>query len=569
VKVLGVNGWPDRGHHAAACLLDDGALIAFAEEERFTRTKNAPNTAPAQATAFCLEKAGIGLDDIDVVAFGWDLPRLHRDRKLPWTVSDADFLDTLVPRRMFPRRRDPELVFVPHHLAHGASAYHFAAADSAAVLVMDGQGETESTSLMHGRGGKLAILECLPPSWSFGYLYEAVCEYVGLRWNDAGKLMGLAGHGRRHELPVLTVDGTDVRFHDVPRDLRSSVTADEHGEILGFWRRRLPEILSAPGNYRTGAGSKPGCTRRDPFEFRDLAASVQWALERAVTALATRAVELTGEGSLVLAGGVALNASANGALLDHPMITDLFVQPVAHDSGVSLGAAAYVAAAGGDRIQPMAGTVALGPEFSPDQARQALDSAGIAYSAVDEPPRATADLIAGGKVVGWFQGRAEAGPRALGHRSILALPNDAGLRDHINRDVKQREMWRPFAPSMLRDAAARYLGRDASFPYMIVATDVPADMQPTIAGVVHADGTTRPQTVSPQVDPLYAALLAAVGEGTGHPVVLNTSFNGRDEPIVGSPADAIAAFRAMPLDALVIGPYIAARERQSWPGDRA
>lgn len=565
MKVLGVNGWPDRSHHAAACLLDDGVLVAFAEEERFTRKKNAPNTAPVQATVFCLEAAGIGLDDIDVVAFGWDLPRLYRDRGLLWTVSDADFLDMLVPRRVFPRRRDPELAFIPHHLAHGASAYYLADADSAAVLVMDGQGEAESTSLAHGRGGKLTILESLPPSWSLGYLYEAVCEYVGLRWNDAGKLMGLAGHGRRHELPVLTVDGTEVRFPGVPWDLRSSVAPDEHGEMLNFWRRRLPEVLSAPGNYRISAGSDPCGVRQDPFDFRDLATSVQWALEQAVMALATRAIELTGEQSLLLAGGVSLNASANGTLLDHPSITDLFVQPIAHDSGVSLGAAAYVAATGGDRIHPMAGSVALGPEFSPDQVRHALGSVGIVYSRVDEPSRAAADLIAGGKVIGWFQGRAEVGPRALGHRSILSMPNDVGLRDHINRDVKEREMWRPFAPSMLRDAAARYLGRDASFPYMIVATDVPADIQPAIAGVVHADGTTRPQTVSPEVDPLYAALLAAVGEHTGHPVVLNTSFNGRDEPIVGSPTDAIEAFRAMPLDALVIGPYVAAREQQFWP----
>jgi predicted NodU family carbamoyl transferase len=568
VKVLGINGWPDRSHHAAACVLDDGVLVAFAEEERFTRRKNAPNAAPIQAAKFCLETAGIGLDSIEVVAFGWDLPRLHRDRGLPWTATDADFLDNLLPSRMFSRRRDPELVFVPHHLAHGASAYYLADLSSAAILVMDGQGETESISLAHGRDGKLSILESLPPSWSLGYLYEAVCEYVGLGSNDAGKLMGLAGHGRRYELPVLTVDGTDVRFPGVPPNLRSIVAPDEHDEMLSFWRRRLPEVLSVPGNYRTGTGSRRGTTR-DPADYRDLAASVQWALERAVTALATRALELTGERSLVLAGGVALNASANGVLLDHPSVTNLFVQPIAHDSGVSLGAAAYVAAAGADRIQPMGDTTALGPQFSPDQARRALDSVGIAYSRVEEPWRTAADLIAGGKVIGWFQGRAEAGPRALGHRSILALPSDVALRDHINRDVKRREMWRPFAPSMPRDASARYLGRDEPFPYMIVATDVPADVRPTISGVVHADGSTRPQTVSAEVDPMYAALLAAVGTRTGHPVVLNTSFNGRDEPIVGSPADAIAAFRAMPLDALVIGPYVVERERQTWPAGRS
>jgi carbamoyltransferase len=555
MKVLGINGWPDRSHHAAACLLDDGALVAFAEEERFSRVKNAPNTAPIQATQFCLDVAGMSIDDIDAVAFGWDLPRLHRDRGLPWTFS----LEMLVPRRLFPRRRDPEMVFVPHHLAHGASAFYLSGSDSAAVLVMDGQGETESTSLMHGRNGKLVTLETLPPSWSLGYLYEAICEYIGLRWNDAGKLMGLAGHGRRHELPVLTVVGAEVCFPGVPTELRSSTEPDEHGAMLAYWRRRLPEILSDPANYRPGGG-------RDPFDYRDLAASVQWSLEQAVTALASRAVSLTGEQTLLLAGGVSLNASANGTLLDHPSVTDLFVQPIAHDSGVGLGAAAYVAAAAGDRIRPMAGSVALGPAYSPDEGRQALDDAGIVYSQVDEVAHAAGDLIAGGGVIGWFEGRAEVGPRALGHRSILALPDDIGLRDHINHDVKRRESWRPFAPSMLREAASRYLGRDSDFPYMVIATDVPEDVRPVIAGVVHADGTTRPQTVNTDVDPLYTALLSRVGEHTGHPVVLNTSFNGRDEPIVGSPTDAIAAFRAMPLDALVIGPYVATRERQHWPG---
>ena len=443
MKVLGINGWPDRSHHAAACLLDDGALVAFAEEERFSRVKNAPNTAPIHATQFCLDVAGIGVDDVDAVAIGWDLPRLYRDRAQPWTFSD----EMLMPRRLFPRRRDPEMVFVPHHLAHGASAFYLSGSDSAAVLVMDGQGEAESTSLMHGRNGKLITLESLPPSWSLGYLYEAVCEYIGLRWNDAGKLMGLAGHGRRHELPVLTIEGTEVRFPGVPEELRSATEPDEHDAMLTYWRRCLPVILSDPGNYRPGGG-------RNPFDYRDLAASVQWSLEQAVTALASRAMSLTGERTLLLAGGVSLNASANGTLLGHPSVTDLFVQPIAHDSGAGLGAAAYVAVAAGDRIRPMAESVALGQAYSPDEVRQALDHAGITYSQADEPARAAADLIAGGGVIGWFEGRAEVGPRALGHRSILALPNDIDLRDHVNRDVKRREMWRPFAPSMLREAAA-------------------------------------------------------------------------------------------------------------------
>jgi carbamoyltransferase len=558
MKVLGINGWPDRTHHAAACLLVDGALVAFAEEERLNRIKNSPNTAPLQATAFCLRAADIAMDDVDAVAFGWDLPRLHHERGLPWEVDPADFLNALIPRRLFPRRREPQLVFVPHHLAHGASAYYLADTGSAAVLVMDGQGETESISIMHGRDGKLDTVESVPPAWSLGYLYEAVCEYVGLRWNDAGKLMGLAGHGRAHDFPVLTVNGTTIDFPGVPADLRSAVAPDEHDEMLAYWRRRLPEVLPGPANYALSA-------RRDPFDYRDLAASVQQSLEQAVTALATRAQELTGETALLLTGGVALNASANGVLLDHPGLAGMFVQPIAHDAGVSLGAAAYVAANAGDRIAPMGGTVALGPEYGPDEVRRALDAVGISYTQVAEPHRAAADLIAGGHAIGWFQGRAEGGPRALGHRSILARPHDVGLRDHINRYVKQREIWRPFAPSLLREAASTYLGRDMSLPYMIVATDVPEGIRPAIAGVVHADGSTRPQTVSADVDPLYAALLTAVGDRTGHPVVLNTSFNGKDEPIVGSPADAVEAFRAMPLDALVIGPFVATRADQQWP----
>ncbi|OKK06187.1 hypothetical protein AMK26_08990 [Streptomyces sp. CB03234] len=567
MRVLGVNGWPGASHDGAACLVVDGEVIALAEEERFTRNKHAYGEAPLNAAAHCLAEGGLTLDDIDVVAHGWDLPKLFRDRCLDWFADDAAALEHLLPKALFPRTRDPRLTFVNHHIAHAASAYHLSGRDRGAILVLDGQGEDVSTTLAVGIDGEIKTLRSYTPGWSLGYFYAAVCEYAGLGSDAAGKMMGLASYGTPQDLTFGGAFGfTDEGFTIgvVPPDLRSTGSTDEETATIRHWLEHLEKVLpDAPNRsarrFDPRVGRYTKVTDRDPFEYRDIAATAQAALERAVMAVVRTLLRESGETTLLIAGGVGFNATLNGKLMRMPEVRDLFVQPLAGDQGVSLGAAVWVAAQEGDRIQPMKGSVAWGPQWSPDQIRRVLDASGTAYTEPADIAAATADVLAAGGVAGWFQGRAEGGPRALGHRSMVAVPNPEQTRDRVNVRIKDREAWRPFAPSMQEEAADALIGTTTPLPYMIVTTPVTEAGAAVMPAVVHSDRTTRPQTVSADVDPLYHRLIGKVGEHTGTAVILNTSFNGRDEPVVCSPRDALATFHRLPMDALALGPFLVRR----------
>ncbi|MFI5620918.1 carbamoyltransferase [Streptomyces sp. NPDC051567] len=567
MRVLGVNGWPGASHDGAACLVVDGEVVALAEEERFTRNKHAYGEAPLNAAAYCLAEGGLTLDDIDVVAHGWDLPTLFADRALDWFAGDADALEHLLPRKLFPRTRDPRLTFVNHHIAHAASAYHLSGRDRGAILVLDGQGENESTTLAVGIDGAIKTLRAYPPGWSLGYFYAAVCEYAGLGSDNAGKMMGLASYGTPGDLTFGGAFGftdEDFTIGVVPPGLRSTGTTDEESATIRHWLEHLEKALpDAPNRStrrfdpRTRRFTK--VTDRDPFEYRDIAATAQAALEQAVMGLVRGLLRETGETTLLIAGGVGFNATLNGKIMRMPEVRDLFIQPLAGDQGVSLGAAVWVAAREGDRIQPMNGSVAWGPQWTPDEIRRALDASGTAYTEPADIAAATAGVLAGGGVSGWFQGRAESGPRALGHRSLVAVPDPESTRDRVNVRIKDREAWRPFAPSMQEEAAEALIGTSTPLPYMIVTTPVTAAGAAAMPAVVHSDRTTRPQTVSAAVDPLYHRLIGEVGRHTGTAVIMNTSFNGRDEPVVCSPQDALATFHRLPLDALALGPFLIRR----------
>jgi carbamoyltransferase len=567
MRVLGVNGWPGASHDGAACLVVDGEVIALSEEERFTRDKHAYGQAPLHAAAHCLAEGGLTLDDIDVVAHGWDLPTLFRDRGLGWFADDAEALEHLLPKALFPRSRDPRLTFVNHHLAHAASAYLLSGRDRGALLVLDGQGENESTTLAVGIDGEIKTLRSHAPGWSLGYFYAAVCEYAGLGAGAAGKMMGLASYGTPQDLSfggAIGFTDEDFTIGVVPPGLRATGGTDEEDATIRHWAAYLEKTLKQPPNRsvrrfdpRTGRYAR--VTDRAPFDYRDLAATAQAALERAVMGMVRGLLRETGETTLMVAGGVGFNATLNGKLMRMPEVEDLFVQPLAGDQGVSLGAAVWVASRGGDRIRPMNGSVAWGPQWSSERIRQVLDASGVAYTEPEDIAAATAGVLAGGGVAGWFQGRAEAGPRALGHRSMVAVPDPDATRDRVNIRIKDREAWRPFAPSMQEEAAESLIGTATPLEYMIVTTPVTDAGAEAMPAVVHRDRTTRPQTVSAAVDPLYHRLIGAVGEHTGTPVVLNTSFNGRDEPVVCSPQDALATFHRVPLDALALGPFLVRR----------
>ncbi|MFJ7773174.1 carbamoyltransferase [Streptomyces sp. NPDC097107] len=567
MRVLGVNGWPGASHDGAACLVVDGEVVALAEEERFTRNKHAYGEAPLNAAAHCLAEGGCTLDDIDVVAHGWDLPRLFGDRGLDWFADDADALEHLLPKALFPRSRDPRLTFVNHHVAHAASAYHLSGRDRGAILVLDGQGEDVSTTLAVGIDGEIKTLRSQTPGWSLGYFYAAVCEYAGLGADAAGKMMGLASYGTPQDLTfggALDFTDEDFTVHVVPPDLRSTGSTDEETATIRHWLRHLENVLpDAPNRsahrFDPRVGRYTKVTDRDPFEYRDIAATAQAALERAVTALVRGLLRESGETTLLVAGGVGFNATLNGKLMRMPEVQDLFVQPLAGDQGVSLGAAVWCAAREGDRVRPMEGSVAWGPQWDADALRRLLEASGTSYTEPADIAAATADVLAAGGVAGWFQGRAEGGPRALGHRSMVAVPNPDGTRDRVNVRIKDREAWRPFAPSMQEEVAEALIGTTTPLPYMIVTTPVTEAGAAVMPAVVHSDRTTRPQTVSAEVDPLYHRLIGEVGEHTGTPVVLNTSFNGRDEPVVCSPRDALATFHRLPMDALALGPFLVRR----------
>ncbi|MGA5556040.1 carbamoyltransferase [Streptomyces lavendulocolor] len=567
MRVLGVNGWPGASHDGAACLVVDGEVVALTEEERFTRNKHAYGEAPLNAAAHCLAEGGFTLDDIDVVAHGWDLPKLFGDRGLDWFADAAAALEHLLPKALFPRSRDPRLTFVNHHIAHAASAYHLSGRDRGAILVLDGQGEDVSTTLAVGIDGEIKTLRSHTPGWSLGYFYAAVCEYAGLGADAAGKMMGLASYGTPQDLTfggALDFTDEDFTVGVVPPDLRSTGSTDEETATIRHWLRHLEKVLpDAPNRsvrrFDPRVGRYTKVTDRDPFEYRDIAATAQAALERAVMALVRGLLRESGETTLLVAGGVGFNATLNGKLMRMPEVQDLFVQPLAGDQGVSLGAAVWCAAQEGDRIRPMEGSVAWGPQWDADAIRRVLEASGTAYTEPADIAAATADVLAAGGVAGWFQGRAEGGPRALGHRSMVAVPNPEGTRDRVNVRIKDREAWRPFAPSMQEEAAEALIGTTTPLPYMIVTTPVTEAGAAVMPAVVHSDRTTRPQTVSAEVDPLYHRLIGEVGGHTGTPVVLNTSFNGRDEPVVCSPRDALATFHRLPMDALAIGPFLVRR----------
>ncbi|MEU9716278.1 carbamoyltransferase C-terminal domain-containing protein [Streptomyces sp. NPDC047976] len=567
MRVLGVNGWPGASHDGAACLVVDGEVIALAEEERFTRNKHAYGEAPLNAAAYCLAEGGLTLDDIDVVAHGWDLPTLFADRGLDWFDSDADALEHLLPKTLFPRARDPRLTFVDHHVAHAASAYLLSGRDRGAVLVLDGQGENASTTLAVGIDGRIKTLRSHTPGWSLGYFYAAVCAYAGLGADNAGKMMGLASYGTPGDLTfggALGFTDEDFTVGVVPPGLRSTGSTDEETATIRYWLEHLEKTLQDAPNrtvrrFDPRSGRYTKVTDRDPFEYRDLAATTQAALERAVTGLVRGLLRETGETTLMIAGGVGFNATLNGKLLRMPEVQDLFVQPIAGDAGVSLGAAVWAAAEEGDRILPMTGSVAWGPQWSAGEIREVLEATGTAFSEPADIAAATAGVLASGGVAGWFQGRAEGGPRALGHRSLVAVPDPESTRDRVNIRIKDREAWRPFAPSMQEEVAESLIGTATPLPYMIVTTPVTEAGAAAMPAVVHSDRTTRPQTVSAAVDPLYHRLIGEVGGHTGTAVVMNTSFNGRDEPVVCTPRDALATFHRLPLDALALGPFLVRR----------
>jgi carbamoyltransferase len=504
----------------------DGQVVAMAEEERFTRVKHAIRTYPQNAARFCLDFAGIEPQDLDVIAIGWDLPKLYSQFGGRWEfTTPREFLSQRLGWT-FDGRGGPEFVCVPHHRAHAASAFYASGLASAAVLVNDGNGEDESISIYEARfGAPMFRREVWPRSHSLGFMYDAACRAIGLTFLEAGKTMGLAAYGREKR-PWQLMEGDGVEFRP-PFALGPEAV---YHDIIPAWEEEL-------GRH----GSFPVSTPSANLDTDELAVQMAWSaqatVERIVPELVKHARTITGLDAVCLAGGVALNCSTNG-LLEDP----IYVPPVSADAGGALGAAWAVAppATPLAPLSPYLGLEVETPNSTPESWTTALLE-----------PAAVVERLLQGQVGGIAWGRAEVGPRALGHRSLIALPGEVAMRDRLNT-IKGRELWRPLAPIGTSETNGRFWeGPRELQRYMLGAATVTSLGEERIAATVHVDGTARAQVADGAG--FICDVLTELGKSGADPVLINTSFNTRGEPIVNSADDAMKSADALGVDFLVVG----------------
>jgi carbamoyltransferase len=543
MRILGVNA---VFHDPAAALVVDGETIAAAEEERFSRRKHGKTPVPfstwelpENAIRWCLERGGLGIEDVDAVAYSYDpaaAPALAGDvTEQSWEGLRTLFAERagLFMRAAFPGFEPGRMRHVPHHVAHAASAYLAAPRGrDCAVMVIDGRGERGSYLAGRVRDGDLEVLATQDLPHSLGLVYEELTEHLGFRRSsDEYKVMAMASYGTPAFLDAF----------------RAGITGTPGG---GFTVNAVDWSELAPRLARGGDDWQPA--------HADLSASVQRRLEEMLIELAGWLHERSGASVLTMAGGVALNCVANSRLLREGPFEEIWVQPASGDSGTALGAALYTAHQLGDRVQPM-DSAALGREWSDDELELWLTRAAVPFDRPDDVAEEVAGVLASDGVVAWFQGRSEYGPRALGHRSLLADPRRNENLERMN-DIKGREQFRPIAPMVLAERAAEiFEGGPIPSPYMLFTHDVKQPWLERIPAVVHVDGTARIQTIDERDEPLMHRTIAAFERRTGVPVVVNTSLNTAGRPIVDDPRDALELFGSAPIDALAIGPFVVRR----------
>ena len=527
--VLGISGGVKIGNQdGAAALLIDGQLVAAAEEERFLGVKFANGTLPASAVRYCLQAAGIQLQQVDQLVFPG--------------ATYAGFEDVL--RRYFEFRFGyaPPIELVDHHLAHAASTFYGSGWDNALVVTADFSGDGTSTAIFAGGKNGLSELERYPKPNSLGVFYSCVTQWLGFQKDsDEYKVMGMAAHGRPlHNLShVLEVTDRGYELHDeFTRGLTPGSPAPSKQERL-FDEFPLPWPARLPGDPI------------DTLHF-DVAASAQQQLEQAMSRVVARHVSATGLNRLCLAGGVALNCKMNQVLRESLPLESVYVPPVASDAGLALGAAFLAARRLGDTITPLPHAY-WGPEFSESEVRTTLDRAGARYRHCDDPLSEAVRLLTAGRIVGWFQGHMEYGPRALGNRSILADPRRADMQDLINKKVKFREEFRPIAPAVLHEQGANYFAGYADSPYMTQTFDALPVTRSQAPAIVHRDGTCRLQSVHRATNPRFHDLISRFAATTGLPMLVNTSLNAYNDPMACEPFQALRTYFTTGLDALFLG----------------
>jgi carbamoyltransferase len=547
VNILGINA---VYHESAAALLVDGELVVAVEEERFNRIKHAkeanfdnPHQFPERAIRFCLNHAGLTAADIDHVAYSFDPAQRRKRYRAEWW--DPRWEETFrlrlgqvrhVAEELLGRGLSQKFHFVSHHLAHAASAYFPSGFDRAAILSIDGIGETAGSELAKAVGQRIQTIEIFDYPNSLGFLWEVISGHLGFSNYDASKVMGLAAYGNPEVFRR--------QFQSTLRVGREDYAVDR--EVLGFQSTKLDklEALFGPQRYMESEILP---------RHADIAAALQEATNAAVAALVRRLKRKVPFDNLCIAGGVALNCTTNEFLRRSGEFSNVFIPSAPHDAGTAIGAALVVHCAK-QKTPPrrVNATPYLGPSFNRREILAAVKSAGLTPRRSKAPAREAADMIADGKIVAWFQGRMEFGPRALGNRSLLADPRRPDMRNILNQKVKHREDFRPFAPSVMAEHADEWFevgAHQASHEFMLFAPAVKSGRRDRIPAVVHRDGTARVQLVSRESNPRFHELISCFHARTGVPLVVNTSFND-SEPIVCTPTDAIVTFRKSGIDAL-------------------
>ncbi len=552
-----------QGFDSAAALVTSDGVAAAAAEERFTREK-ATGSFPVNAIQYCLRASKLKIDAIDYFAHGFDYEpyrSFYRETELAARQFSEVYSRETQLRYLDEHfggfHLNDKFIQVQHHLAHAASAFYLSGFDESLILVADGMGEQCSTTIALGVDNKINILTQTKTLHSLGLLYGVFTLYLGFAFGlDEYKVMGLAPYGdsRRYfdklmKLVNLKEDGT----YAIPVLFENHT--DEEKETYRATMNTLSDMFGPP---RSPGGE---ITKRD----MDLAAALQAVLQTCLIHILRHYKKETGQSNLCMAGGVALNCTANGVIKRSRMFKNMFIQPAAGDDGTALGAALFVQRAHDSNLHLEKMALPLwGPSYSNDEIEAALRSEprceGRRY---DSFPKLVGDvvrLIAAGRIVGWFQGRMEFGPRALGDRSILADPRDPGMRDRVNELIKKREWFRPFAPAVTQEAAASVFeiddAGDLVYTYMLLVTQLKAAYRSRLPAITHVDGSARVQVVKEEDNPRFWALIREFGEATGVPVLLNTSFNVRGQPIVCTPTEAIETFLSARLDALVIGDHL-------------
>lgn len=562
--ILGLSG--ALGHDASAAILVDGKIVAAAEEERFIRDKHAKNKFPYEAAKYCLKEAGVRPEQVQVVAFPYgEIPLSSGARwhyaKRHWYAPDRAIDAIFNGNRRYRRNRDKSTRLmadlgltnaryfpVEHHLSHASSCYHLSGfKEKTAIVGIDGKGEYATTFFGYGENGKIhKIKEFYDPD-SLGGMYGAITEYLGFEMLDGEfKVMGMAPYGdpSKYDLSDLVSfrDG-ELRVNTKLVNVVGLRRYKENGKGYYF----TPELIERLGPKRQGDEID------DPYIH--YAASVQQLLEDVALEMIDYYVGdiIRETGRIAMAGGVALNVKLNQRIIAMPGVKELFVQPASGDAGTSLGAATFAAAELGEKVEPMQHAY-LGPSFSTEECLAACEAhpAKPRFQRISNASQKGAELLAAGNPLAWFQGRMEFGPRALGCRSILGDPSHPGVADRINAQIKYRERWRPFCPSMLDRVATDILQTAHPAPYMTFTFDVAEHWKPRIPEVVHEDGTARAQVVTKETNPRYYALIEELEKLRGVPVVLNTSLNRRGEPMICSPEDALNMFYGCDLQYLIM-----------------